>query len=277
MCQNICDLTQRMLLVDLQIYQDFIKYKNLKELLTSLYINQALENHQNYDGQYAFKSLLYDILNILNQVSNEEKKNAEPLFQLLFEDILFLALRGQCASYIILKFFADFLNKYDLKKSFECDLNIFNVMNELVGYIKSQEFATKNLFETQMDACYYIIYQYLQANQDELQYFGQDLGLVEEILQVGIFQAPSLDRTQRPKYTNKNLIKKAFDMLSLLSRNENNLVSIINFLSPIHRRGIWRKRKKASWNLSSNVKRRTYQYAGLKNLGCSNKVCLITK
>jgi len=271
LCQNICDVTQKVLQIDLQLYKELLNYHYMKELLISLFINQKLESHQNYDGQSAFRSLLFEVLNILNQIPGEEKKESKLLLNLLFEEIIFLALKSQCASFVILRFFGELLYKFDLKRNFECDLNIFDIMTKLVQIMRSKDFATKNIFEIQIEVCYYIIFQFLETNQNKLQYFGQDLGLVEEILEIGVFQAPFLDRKQGPKYGNKNLIKKAFDVLSLLSRNEKNLISIINFLSPIHKRGIWRKKKKTSWNLSSNIKRRSYQYAGLKNLGCSKK------
>jgi len=240
----------------------------------SIFINLTLDNSNNFEGQNAFVSFLNDTIEVLGRLSPSEKKQGEVLFQLIFEDMIFAVLKSQCMSYSILKFVADFLYKYNLKIHFQCDLNIFNIMTELVQYIKHHQqhlAASKNMEELKIEACFYILQQYLQNNQSYLQFFGQDLGLVSEILSNGVFKLPSLDKSQAPKYTSKSLIKRAFDMLSLLCMNEMNFTSAIDFLHAIHILGIWRNSKPSSWNLYSNVKRRSLQYSGLKNLGCSKK------
>lgn len=272
MCHTLCEIEQRILKADQRFYRDFLEYPNLRELFMIVFINHSLEKCDLYDPQIAYINLLNDVLEALRTAPSPGKEIGNTLFKIVFEEMVFTALRSQYVAYYILKFIADTLSKYDLKKHFDCDLNIFNLMKELVEHIKSQEATVNNLQDIKEEACFYILQQYLQMNPTKIQYFGQDLGLVEEILAKGIFQVPSLDRKQGPKYTSKNVVKKAFDMLSMLSRNEKNFETVVNFLLPIHRMGIWRNFKMSSWALSANIKRRSYQYAGLKNLGCSKYI-----
>jgi len=271
LCQNICDILTKSLSANQDFCQEFLNYHQLPQLFMSLFINVTLDNNNAFDGQNAFVSFLNELCETLGRLPSEQKKQGEILFRLIFENMIFAVLKSQCMSYIILKFVADFLCKYNLKHHFECDLDVFNIMTELVQYVKHQQnlATSKNMEELKIEACFYILQQYLQRNQNYLHFFGQDLGLVSEILSNGVFRLPSLDKSQVPKYTSKSLIKRAFDMLSLLSMNEMNFTVAINFLHGIHILGIWRNCKPSSWNLYAHIKRRTIQYSGLKNLGCS--------
>jgi len=271
LCQSVCDILIRSLQNNPDSCQDFLNYGQLTELFMSLFINATLDNSSQFDGQNYFVGFLNELIETLGRLPSPQKKQGEILFKLIFENMIFAVLKSQCMSYALLKFVADFLSKYNLKHHFECDLDIFNIMTELVQYIKHQQHLPtgKNMEELKIEACFYILQQYLHRNQHYLQFFGQDLGLVSEILSNGIFKIPSLDKSQAPKYTNKTLIKRAFDMLSLLSMNEANFTSAINFLHVIHILGLWRNCKPSSWNLYAHIKRRSIEYSGLKNLGCT--------
>ncbi|RZJ99797.1 MAG: hypothetical protein EOO43_25820, partial [Flavobacterium sp.] len=268
LCQNICEILTKSLTANQEFCKEFLAYDQLQQLFMSLFINVILENLNASEGQHHFVLFLNELIETLGSGPDTQKKQGEILFKLIFEDMIFAVLKSQCMSYSLLKFVAEFLYKYNLKQHFDCDLNVFNIMTELVQYIKHQPYHTtsKSMEELKIEACFYILQQYLQRNQNYLQFFGQELGLISEILSHGIFRPLSLDRSQGPKYTSKSLIKRAFDNLSLLCMNEANFTAAISFLRGIHTLGIWRNCKPSSWNLYAHIKRRSSRYAGLKNL-----------
>ena len=269
MSQSVCWTLQLMLKANPLYFRDFLQYQTLQELFRALFINSTLENCQHHDAQNVFIPFLTDEIEILKIASSEDRKLGSRLFQILLEEMIFMALRSQCVAYVILQFIGDNILKHDLRQQFDCDINVFDIMKELVDYIKRQEPIGNNLHEIKVELCFYILCQYLQTNPNKIYYFGQNLNLVEEILSRGIFKVPTLERGPRSKYNTKGIMKKALDMLSLLSKNEKNFSDVITFLLPIHKTGIWRNNKPSSWSLSATIKKRSHRYSGLKNLGCS--------
>ena len=143
-------------------------------------------------------------------------------------------------------------------------------MVQLIQLIKSyQGDSISSVQENKIQACFYILKHHLINCQEQLEYFGQDLGLINEILSEGIFKTSTANEQEEPKYQSREMMKEAFETLSVLSRNEKNLITIIDFLLPIHQKSVWRSGKSSSWALSANIKRRCQKYSGLKNLGCS--------
>lgn len=251
----------------------FLLYPNLKELHHEVFINLSLNEIQNYDSQTYFTN----IISVLNDIvyASPEKEPIFNLFQILFEEIIFVALRNPGPTYVILKCVGDILKKYDLKHHFNCNIDIFNLMVQLVEYIKNHERTHNHTQTTKIEACFYILQHYLHNNLDKIDFFGQNLGLVKEILEEGVFKVP-LNAQEGPKYqTNENL-KAAFNTLALLGKSERNFIAIANYLMAIHNTGIWRNSKNSSWALYANIKRRSHKYAGLKNLGCSKILTFLT-
>ena len=107
-----------------------------------------------------------------------------------------------------------------------------------------------------------------------IQYFGQNLHLVEELLINCIFKTPFDDDKIGPKCTSNGAITLAFRLLSLLGKNSENLKFIVEYLYPLLTTSTWRNSKISNWTISANDKRRNSDYVGLKNMGCINIIFL---
>jgi len=212
---------------------------------------------------------------VLETVQNlPDKKHSSKLFQILLEEITFEAIESTKPAFRTLKVTAELLKTYDLKKQFDCSIDIFQLMVKIVKYIIGFHPSRNKHKEPKLEACFFIIYRYLEHNQERLEHFGQGEGLIEEILENGIFKLPTQNKKEKPKYQLKTLITIAFQTLTLLAKNERNLRSIMKFLLPMHMTNTWRGRKYSSWMLSSNSRKKTVNFAGLKNLGCSKNINL---
>jgi hypothetical protein len=266
--QIIFDLLQRLIKMDNSFCRTFLDYEHLKELFEEIFINMVSDDNPYHETQTHFAAFMSFLLDILKAF--DEKQESSKLFDILFNYMIFAALKSKRAAFSILKHIGEIISKYDLNEHFNCDLNIFDIMKSLVDFMKSYKKSDSSMEEYKIEACIYMLNQYLYNNQDKLRYFGQDLGLVHEILANGLFKVPTLDRTHGPKYQVKGLINRAFSLLSLLGRDNDNLLEIKKFLMPIHEKGIWRQNKPSAWRLNANIKRRKHQFAGLKNMGCSN-------
>jgi len=255
-----------MLKYNLNFCKTFLLYPNLKNLYTEIFINLCNEGQINdFQGHFAqFMNVLFDALQ-----NFPEKQLSTKLFKILFENIAFAALESPKPTIFILRYLAEFLRKYDLQKQFSCSIDISTFITEIVQYIKSYQTSQSHLNESKIEACFVFLKRYLENNPDRLEQYGQTQGLISEILSQGLFKPPSHDNIEKPKYQTPNLIKRAFENLTLLANNEKNFKTIIKFLLSIHENGNWRSYKYSSWNLSTKVKKRVTPYSGLKNLGCS--------
>lgn len=246
----------------------FLLYPYLKELCYEIFINLSSEEFpSSSDMQDSFHIFLNVVLE--NVQNLPEKKCSSKLFQILLEQITFEAIESTKPAFKTLKVTAGLLKSYDLKKQFDCSIDIFQLMVKIVGYIVGFHPTRNKHKEPKLEACFFIIYRYLEHNEEKLEHFGQEEGLIEEILANGIFKVPTQNKKEKPKYQLKTLITIAFQTLTLLAKDERNLKSIIKFLLPMHMTNTWRGQKYASWALSSNNKKKTVNFAGLKNLGCS--------
>jgi len=272
--QIIFDLLQRLIKMDNGFCRVFLDYERLQELYEEIFINLIPDDNQYYETHNHFGVFMTFLLDILKGF--EEKVDANRLFNILFNHMIFGALNSKKGAFFILRTIGEIISKYNLAQDFNCDLNIFDIMKSLVEFMKQHNKSENILEDYKIEACLYILHHYLCNNQDKLRYFGQELGLVHEILYNGLFKVPSLDRTDGPKYHTKTLVNKAFLILPLLGRDHENLLEIKKILMPIHEKGIWRQNKPSAWGLTSNVKRRKFQYAGLKNMGCSNYLSLMS-
>lgn len=58
-------------------------------------------------------------------------------------------------------------------------------------------------------------------------------------------------------------------MLLELSENDQNIASILPYLTEMHKKGNWRSKRLEDWGISVNDKMKSSTgYVGLKNLGC---------
>jgi len=267
MCQIFSNILQNSLEINPNLHLTFLEYPHLRELFIQVYIKLAHEEVNNYEGQEGFSEFLFKIFETV--CTSQNKEACSGLFKLIFEEIIFLALRNPEPAFIILRFVLDFLDKYNLKTDFNCDIEIFNTMIQFTDFIKSLQRSHNQTQEIKTEVCFSILERYLLGNPDKSDFFGQDQGLVKEILTEGIFKVPSFDGQDGPKYQSKDLKTAAFAMLALLGTTQKNFSTIVDFLLPIHQTGIWRSAKPTAWNLSANIVRRTHKYAGLLNLGCS--------
>lgn len=249
----------------------FLVYPHLKELFYEIFINLSNEDFPScQEIQSSFQVLMNVVLETVQNLP--DKKYSSKLFQILFEEITFEAIESTKPALRVLRVTAELIKTYDLKKQFDCSIDIFQLLVKIVAYIISFHPTRNKHKEPKLEACFFIIHRYLEHNQERLEYFGQDEGLIEEILANGIFKLPTHDKKEKPKYQSKTLITIAFQTLQLLAKNDRNLKAIIRFLMPMHMTNIWRGRKYSSWVLASNGRKKTVNFAGLKNLGCSKNI-----
>ncbi len=268
MCQNICYVLSIITFNNqLNLLKSISEYGNFRDLLETCFINQKFENYQAYESQLSLKNFLFNLLHFLSQMPENNKQSFESIFKLIFVEIIFTVLQSNCMSIIILKFFSEVLSRYNLQRDFGWDINLTDTMKQLVFFIRFED--RTHYWEIKAEACYKVLYQYLNTEPSKLEYFGHDCGLIAEILEVGVFQTRNSTKDKNPKYKNNSLIKSSFDILLLLSRNKENFQLITNFLSQIHNKAVWRTSKDSSWSLTTQKMRGINQYAGLKNLGCS--------
>jgi len=268
MCSFLSEVIQKMLKSNSNYHETLLRYPELDNLLLEVFIKLPREEAMNFECQEAFTKILSLSFEALQQSS--QKHIASHLFTLLFDDIFFKALNSNAPNFIILRFLGGILSEYNMKNDFDYDIDVLNIMIQVSNFIKNYQRGKGNLSETRMSVCFDILKNFLEKNTDQIEFFGQEQGLVSEILTQGILKAPTINGEDRPKYQGKNnLFEPAFQLLLSLGKDKSNFKTIKNFLLPIHQKGIWRKSKYFSWLLSGNIKKRTHKYAGLKNLGCT--------
>lgn len=265
-------ILRKSLQINPTLHTTFLTYPNLRELFIQVYIKSVHEESSQFDGQEAFNLLLFSIFDKLR--ASEDKQLGTDMFKFIFEELIFLALRTPEPAFIILRWIGDFFDKFDLKEDLGCDINVFNIIIKLVDFIKNCERSLKHTQSIKIEACFFILDRYLLNNRSKetFDFFGQDQGLIAEILNEGIFKVPSYDGQDGPKYQSKELKATAFSTLALLGETQRNFNTITSILLPIHQAGVWRSAKETSWNLTANIKRRSHKYAGLVNLGCSKNL-----
>jgi len=267
MCQYLSEVIQKLLKANHNHYQALLRYPELENLLTQVFLKLPHEETPHYEGQESFAKALSLLFQILRKSS--QKQNSLTLLSLLFEDIFFKALDSSGPSYIILKFLSSILNEYDLKTDFGCDIDVLSIMIQVANLIKSHQQGKGFVYETKLGLCFFMLQKFLERNPDQISFFGQEQGLVQEILTQGVFRVPNINGEDGPKYQNKSNLVQAFELLAVFAKDQTNFKTISDFLLSIHCEGIWRGNKPSSWFISANIKRRSHKYAGLKNLGCS--------
>jgi len=267
MCRCLSEVIQKLLKSNHNHYQVLLCYPELKNLLTQVFLKLPHEEVPLYENQESLSKVLSLSFQTL-QKSSQQQNTLLDLLNLLFEDIFFKALGGSGPSYVILKFLGNILNEYDLKTDFGCDIDVLSIMIQVANFIKNHQRGKGYVYETKLGICFSMLQKFLERNPDQISFFGQKQGLVQEIMTQGIFKEDG------PKYQNKaNLVHQAFELLALFAKDQTNFKAISDFLLSIHREGIWRSNKPSSWFISANIKRRSHKYAGLKNLGCSKILC----
>lgn len=268
MCYFLSEVIQKILKSNDNYHDTFLRYSELENLLIEIFMKLPHEEAINCECQENFINILSLCFKTLQKSS--QKQIASHLFTLLFDDIFFRALNSHAPNFIILRFLGDVLSQYDMKNDFDCDIDVLNIMIQVSNSIKNHQRIKGHLSDTKLVVCFGILRKFLEKNTHQIEFFGQEQGLVYEILSQGILKAPTINGQDGPKYQGKSsLVQPAFELLLLLGKDQTNFKTITNFLLPIHKKGIWRNSKYSSWFLCANIKKRTHKYAGLKNLGCT--------
>jgi len=194
---------------------------------------------------------------------------------LLLQKTLEKALMKEERSDVFFRLISNTISQLDIGDVSKESLNLDNLLNQLAGFVENRKPVEKSQKEN--DAVLIGILQVLRALfikfPEKTKYYGQDRGLVRELLHKCLFEMPKeaiKNAVPPPKCKSFHSRQAAFNLLlALAAKCDENLLEIIHFVMPIHVEGPWRTKRYVDWHITAKDNEKSLTgYVGLKNLGC---------
>ena len=242
----------------------FLLYPNLKNLYFEIFINLPQTDTDTSQVQEHFKGFMNTFLGVLK--NTPEKQLSNRMFKILFENLPVAAIESPKPATVALKYLAEILSEFNLKKDFDCSIDISFLISQITNQSKKLSEDESKIADS-----FTLLWQYLSNHESTVETLPEaSLELAKELLTKGLFGIGANEEICKPKYHSRDLVDLAFKILALLTKNTQCFKFVGDQLVKIHHEGIWRKHTYSSWNMSSSKsKRKTLVYSGLKNLGCS--------